>query len=64
MEPTCLPMKEGAPAAPDETLAHLRGQPAAPEVPTSVEVIAAIPKTGSGKIGRVELRDRASVKEA
>ena len=56
-------LKEGAAAAPDEILAHLRGQLAAYKLPTSVEVIAAIPKTGSGKIRRVELRERASVKE-
>jgi acyl-coenzyme A synthetase/AMP-(fatty) acid ligase len=28
-----------------------------------VVVVAAIPKTGSGKIRRVELRDRAAAKE-
>ena len=56
-------LKEGAAAAPDEILAHLRGQLAAYKLPTSLEVIAALPKTGSGKIRRVELRDRASVKE-
>ena len=56
-------LKEGAAAAPDEILACLRGQLAAYKLPTSVEVIAAIPKTGSGKIRRVELRERASVKE-
>jgi long-chain acyl-CoA synthetase len=52
-------VKEGAAAAPDEILAYLRGQLAAYKLPASVEIIAAIPKTGSGKIRRVELRDRA-----
>jgi long-chain acyl-CoA synthetase len=56
-------LKEGAAAAPDEILAYLRGQLAAYKLPVSVEVIAAIPKTGSGKIRRVELRDRAAAKE-
>jgi long-chain acyl-CoA synthetase len=57
-------LKEGAAAAPDEILAYLRGQLAAYKLPTSVETIAAIPKTGSGKIRRVELRDRAAAREA
>jgi long-chain acyl-CoA synthetase len=52
-------VKEGAVATPDEILAYLRGQLAAYKLPTSVEIITAIPKTGSGKIRRVELRDRA-----
>jgi acyl-CoA synthetase (AMP-forming)/AMP-acid ligase II len=52
-----------AAAAPDGILAFLQGQLAAYKLPTSVEVIAAIPKTGSGKIRRVELRDRAAAKE-
>ncbi len=49
--------------APDEILAYLRGQRATHKLPTSVEVIGAIPKTGSGNIGRVGLRDRAAPKE-
>jgi long-chain acyl-CoA synthetase len=56
--------KDGAAAAPDEILAYLRGQLAAYKLPASVEIIAAIPKTGSGKIRRVELRDRAAAREA
>jgi long-chain acyl-CoA synthetase len=55
--------KDGAAAKPDEILAYLRGQLAAYKLPASVEVIAAIPKTGSGKIRRVELRDRAAARE-
>jgi acyl-CoA synthetase (AMP-forming)/AMP-acid ligase II len=39
------------------------GQRAAYKLPTSVEVLAAIPKTGAGKIRRVGLRDRAAAKE-
>jgi len=39
------------------------GQRAAYKLPTSVEIIGAIPKTGSGKIRRVGLRDRAVAKE-
>ena len=57
-------LKEGAAAAPDEILAYLRGQLAAYKLPAAVEIIAAIPKTGSGKIRRVELRDRAAAREA
>ncbi len=56
--------KDGAAAAPDEILAYLRGQLAAYKLPASVEIIAASPKTGSGKIRRVELRDRAAAREA
>jgi long-chain acyl-CoA synthetase len=52
--------KDGTAAAPDEILAYLRGQLAAYKLPAAVEIIAAIPKTGSGKIRRVELRDRAA----
>ena len=57
-------LKDGAPAAPDEIVAYLRGQLAAYKLPASIEVIAAIPKTGSGKIRRVELRERAAAGEA
>ena len=56
--------KEGAAATPVEILTYLRGQLAAYKLPATVEIIAAIPKTGSGKIRRVELRDRAARKEA
>lgn len=52
-------LKEGAAATAEEIRAYLRGQLAAYKMPTSVEFIQAIPKTGSGKIRRVELRDRA-----
>jgi long-chain acyl-CoA synthetase len=51
--------KEGEAATADEVLAYLRTQLAAYKLPTSVEFIEAIPKTGSGKIRRVELRERA-----
>jgi acyl-CoA synthetase (AMP-forming)/AMP-acid ligase II len=56
-------LKEGAAAAPDEILAYLRGLLAAYKLPASVEIVVAIPTTGSGKIRRVELRDRAAAKE-
>jgi acyl-CoA synthetase (AMP-forming)/AMP-acid ligase II len=56
--------KDGAAAKPDEILAYLRGQLAAYKLPASVEIIAAIPKTGSGKIRRVELRESAAAKGA
>jgi acyl-CoA synthetase (AMP-forming)/AMP-acid ligase II len=39
------------------------GQLAVYKLPTSVEIIAAIPKTGAGKIRGVGLRDRAAAKE-
>jgi long-chain acyl-CoA synthetase len=51
--------KEGEAATADEVLAYLKTQLAAYKLPTSVEFIEAIPKTGSGKIRRVELRERA-----
>ena len=52
-------LKEGASATADEVQAYLRGQLAAYKLPASVEFIQAIPKTGSGKIRRVELREKA-----
>lgn len=57
-------LKAGGATTIDELLAYLRTQLAAYKLPTSVEFIEAIPKTGSGKIRRVELRERARTVDA
>jgi len=49
-------LREGAQAAPDELIAHCHAQIAGYKCPKSVDFLPELPKSGAGKILKVELR--------
>jgi long-chain acyl-CoA synthetase len=51
-------LKEGAAATPEELKAFCAERLAKYKVPTQIEIAAALPKSGVGKILRRELRER------
>jgi long-chain acyl-CoA synthetase len=51
-------MYEGKSATPEELLAHCRTQLDPDQVPVLIEIMAELPMTPTGKIGRAELQAR------
>ena len=49
---------EGASATPEELIEHVRTRIARYKAPRDVEVVAALPKTSTGKVQKFELRER------
>jgi len=52
-------LRPGAEATPQELLEHLRGRIAGFKVPKGIEILPELPKTGTGKVVKVQLRERA-----
>ena len=50
-------LRPGQQAAPEEILAHLRGRIAGFKIPRGLEILPELPKTGTGKVVKIKLRE-------